>query len=238
MARGVPAAGIRADAPRRAIRIAVRGSLGSDHDVGNSRARHHQRTTRAGGDARHEPVRSRRALCARQGQALEQGRTPARPRGRRPAARLRLRHAPPPRISLAALVRRGAAGRARRQFHRHVQHQARDGHRPRGDRHQRPRIADGLRRARRERFGAARRALRGVARLGADVWRQSLGGSARLLRHHGVSRTGARLGRGLEGRAPGFEGARRRGARVDRLVEAPRARSPRQTDGALRRDGH
>ena len=56
-----------------------------------------------------------------------------------------------------------------------------------------------------------------------------LGGSARLLRHHGVSRTGARLGRGLEGRAPGFEGARRRGARADRLVEAPRARSPRQS---------
>ena len=44
-------------------------------------ARHHQRTALARGDAMHEPVRPRRALCPRQGQAVEQGRTPARARG-------------------------------------------------------------------------------------------------------------------------------------------------------------
>ena len=45
--------------------------------MGDSGARDHQRTARPRGDAQHEPVRSRRALCPRQGQALEQGRAAA-----------------------------------------------------------------------------------------------------------------------------------------------------------------
>ena len=61
-----------------------------------------------------------------------------------PVEGVRFRHPPAPRLSLAALVRRGDAGGTRGQLHRHVQRQARDGHRPRGDRHQRPRTADGL----------------------------------------------------------------------------------------------
>ncbi len=72
-----------------------------------------------------------------------------------PLQRFGLRHAPASWLPLAALVRRGDAGRARRQFHRHVERQARDGHRPRGDRHQRPRTADGLRRLGEQRRGAA-----------------------------------------------------------------------------------
>src|SRR5579863_8213164 len=43
---------------------------------------------------------------------------------------LGFRHAPAPRLSLAALVRRGDAGRSRQELHRHLQRQARDGHRP------------------------------------------------------------------------------------------------------------
>ena len=106
------------------------------------------------------------------------------------------------------------------ELHRHLQRQARHGHRPRGDRHQRPRAADGLCRGRRRRRGVARGALQGAEGLGEDVRRQSPGRAARLLRHHRVPPQRAGLGRGLEGRAAGFEAADRRRARAHRLVEA------------------
>ncbi len=80
------------------------------------------------------PLRARRALRARQGQTLVQGRAAAQ--ARRPAA-VRLRHAPPPRLPVAALVRRGGQGRARPLLHRHLQRAAGDGQRSRSDRHQR-----------------------------------------------------------------------------------------------------
>ncbi len=59
-----------------------------------------------------------------------------------------LRHAPPPRLPVAALVRRGAEGRPGPVLHRHLQRAAGDGQRSRSDRHQRARAADGRRRAR------------------------------------------------------------------------------------------
>ena len=74
------------------------------------------------------------------------------------------------------------------EFHRHVQCQARDGHRPRGDRHQRPRAADGLCGDRRGRRGVARGAVQGAEGLGEDVRRQPAGRSAGLLRHDVVPR--------------------------------------------------
>ncbi len=92
------------------------------------------------------------------------------PRGA--SAHLRFRHPPAPRLSVAALVRRSDAGGARRELHRHVQRQARDGHRPRGDRHQRPRIADGLCRA-----GRQRRALRDAPYDVLRDWSQIYGGN-------------------------------------------------------------
>ena len=134
----LPPARIRADPQRRPVRTALRRAVGRDHDVGNPGARHHQRIARPRRDAGDEPLRSRRSLRPRQGQAVEQGRAAARARRRGTAAHFRFRHPPPPQLSLAALVRRGDAGGLRRQFHRHVERQARDGHRPRGDRHQRP----------------------------------------------------------------------------------------------------
>src|SRR5208337_595779 len=50
----------------------------------------------ARGDALHEPVRSRRALCACQGQALVEGGAPAHPQPRRAGAHFRFRHQAPP----------------------------------------------------------------------------------------------------------------------------------------------
>ena len=108
----LPPARIRADPPRRPIRTALRRTVGAHDDVGDPGAGDHQRTARARRDARHEPLRSRRALRPRQGQAVEQGRASARARRRGAAEGFRFRHAPPPWLSVAALVRRGAAGRA------------------------------------------------------------------------------------------------------------------------------
>ena len=58
------------------------------------------------------------------------------------------RHPPPPRLSLAALVRRGRQGRPWLLLHRHLQRAAGDGQRSRSDRNQRARTADGRRSAR------------------------------------------------------------------------------------------
>ncbi len=68
---------------------------------------------------------------------------------------LRLRHAPPPLVPVAALVRRGAEGKARPPLHRLVQRAPRDGGRSGSHRHQRARAADGRGRARRHRSRAA-----------------------------------------------------------------------------------
>ena len=137
------------------------------------------------------------------------------------AAHLRFRHPPPPRLPVAALVRRGDAGGPRRHLHRHLQRQARDGHRPRGDRHQRPRTADGLRRARRRR----RRRCATRPTTCCATGRSMYGGNLLVVLPDCFGTTSflaprARLGRGLEGRAPGFQIAARRRARTDRLVAA------------------
>ena len=66
--------------------------------------------------------------------------------GRRAADR-RFRHPPPPLLPLAGLVRAGDGRRAGREIRRHLQLPDRQEPRCRGDRHQRPRTADGLCRA-------------------------------------------------------------------------------------------
>ena len=55
------------------------------------------------------PLRTRRSLCAGQGQALEQDRAAAGSGARRAAPALRFRHAAPAWILMAALVRRSSA---------------------------------------------------------------------------------------------------------------------------------
>ena len=69
-------------------------------------------------------IRPRCPVCARQGQALEQGRAPAQAGG--PAA-LRFRDAAAPWLPVAALVRRGREGRPRTVLHGHLQYPAGDG---------------------------------------------------------------------------------------------------------------
>jgi nicotinic acid phosphoribosyltransferase len=69
-------------------------------------------------------VCARRALCPRQGQVVGQGGAAAA------AARsraVRLRHAAAPRVPVAALVCRGAQGRAGQPLHRHLERAAGDG---------------------------------------------------------------------------------------------------------------
>ncbi len=111
------------------------GPLDPHHDVGNPGALHPQRVALAPGHEGPGPLCARRALCPRQGQAVDQGRAAAQ--ARRPAA-VGFRHAPPPRFSLAALVRRGGQGRTGPLLHRHIECADGDGQRPRSDRHQRP----------------------------------------------------------------------------------------------------
>ena len=127
---------------------------------------------------------------------------------------------------------------SRGQFHRHVQCQARDGHRPRGDRHQRPRAADGLCGDRRGRRGVARGAVQSAEGLGEDVRRQPAGRTPRLLRHNVVPQPCAGLGGGLEGRAAGFQDADRGRARTHRVVEKARPEPEREADRAVGRNRH
>ena len=206
--------------------------------MGDPGARHHQRIARPRRHARHEPVRSRRALRARQGQALEQGRAPAR------ARRARGRCAFPISAPAAATAFSGSAGASRRCRRGSATPSSAP---PTSSTRWTPasrRSAPTRTNCRwsTPRSPIRRRALRDapydVLRDWAQhVWRQSAGRAARLLRHDGVPRTRARLGRGLEGRAAGFQIAARRGARTDRLVARARPRSARKADRALRRDG-
>ena len=125
---------------RRAVRAEFRRAVDVHDAVGDPGAGHHQRAALAHGDEGIRPLHARRALCPRQGQAVGQGRA-AEALSRHP--HLRLRHAPPAFVPVAALVRRGAEGRHRRFLHRHQQCEACHGHRSRGARHQCARIADG-----------------------------------------------------------------------------------------------
>ena len=140
---------------------------------------------------------------------------------------------------VAALVRRGVAGGPRRQLHRHLERQARDGHRPRGDRHQRPRAADGLCGDRRGRRRAARGALRGAAGLGARCMAAICSSCCPTVSAPPPScATRPDWVADWKGARPEFETADRGRARADRLVGAARPRSARKADRALRRDGH
>ena len=120
----VPPARIRAAQGGRTVRAAFPRAVDAHHDVGNPGARHPQRAALARGDEGPGTLRARRALCPRQGQALEQGRAAAQ--ARRPAA-FRFRHAAASRLPLAALVRRGGEGGPRPLVHRHLERPARDG---------------------------------------------------------------------------------------------------------------
>ena len=129
-----PPARIRAAQGRRPVRAAFPRAVDPHHDVGDPGARHPQRAALAPGDEGPGPLRARRALCPRQGQAVGQGRAAAQ--AGRPAA-VGFRHAAAPRLSVAALVRRGGQGRPRPVLHRHLERAAGDGQRSRSDRHQR-----------------------------------------------------------------------------------------------------
>ena len=134
LARQLPPARIRTAQGRRPVRAALPRPVDPHHDVGNPGARDHERVALAPGDQGTGTLRARRALCARQGQAVVQGRATAQARRLAPVG---LRHPPPPRPSVAALVRRGGQGGPRAFVHRHLQRAAGDGQRSRSDRHQR-----------------------------------------------------------------------------------------------------
>ena len=110
LARRLFAPRIRAAQGERPIRAPVRRALDPHHDVGNPGARDHQRAALARRAAQLRPLHPRRRLCAGEGQAVVEGRTAAPVAG---PAHLRFRHPAAPRLSVAALVRRGAQGGAR-----------------------------------------------------------------------------------------------------------------------------
>ena len=153
LVRRFPAAGIRADARGRAVRARIRRAVDAHLDVGDPGACHHQRAALARGAEEHGALRARRPLRARQGEAVGPRSSDLRALPESPD--LGFRHAPPAQLPVAALVRRGAQGGAGRHLLRHEQRAARHGQRPRGDRHQRARAADGAGGAGNDRRGAA-----------------------------------------------------------------------------------
>ncbi len=187
--------------------LSFSGCLGRRHAVGDPGPRHHQRVALARRAEGARPVPARCRLRPRQGQAVEQGRAPARPA--RPA-HLGLRHAPPSQLPVAALVRRGSEGGPGRRLHGHQQRLARHGQRPRGARHQRPRAADGAGRAGEGRRSPAPRALPGAGRLAEILWRQPAHRAAGHVRHGAVPARRARLGGGLDRLPPRLGAADRR----------------------------
>ena len=74
LAGGFPAARIRAEEARRAVRARIPRAVDVHHAVGNPGARHHQRAALARRDEELRAVRARRALCPRQGQDVGQDR--------------------------------------------------------------------------------------------------------------------------------------------------------------------
>ena len=123
------------------------------------------------------------------------------------------------------------------ELHRHLERQARDGHRPGGDRHQRARIADGLCRDRAATTTTARRAL--------DVlrdWARMYGGNLLVVLPDCFGTTHSSPMRPIgspTGRARGpIRIAARRCARADRLVARARPRPAGEADRAVGRDGH
>ena len=123
------------------------------------------------------------------------------------------------------------------QLHRLVELPHRHEARHRGDRHQRPRAAHGLRRAGRGRRGAGGGALPGAGELAARLRRQPADHPARHLRHQGVPEAGAGLA-GVLDRHP-HRLRRAGGGRRDRdrLVGEPRPGSAREAGHLLRRAG-
>ena len=239
MAGGLSPSRIRSARRRRPIHPRVSRPLARDDDVGDSRAGDHQRNALALGDEADVALRDRHRLRPRQGQTLGERAAALRVLKREAArAHLRLRHAAAAQLSMAALGDPGDDRGARRQFHRHVQRQDGDGQRPRGDRHERARTADGLCRARRHRRGAAHRALRCAARLGGGLPGQSADPSARHVRHDGFPSRRAGLGREVARHPPRFQEPDRRRRGKHRMVGVARRRPAREARGSVGRDGH
>ena len=167
----------------------------------------------------HGQVRAAGALRPRHDPALGEDRAAAQ--APRPPD-LRLRHPAPALVPLAGLGGAGDDRGAGRPLHRLVELPDRHAPRHRGDRHQRPRAADGLRRARRGRRRARRGALQGARELARRLRRQPPDHPARHLRHQGLPRARAGLARLLD-RHP-HRLRRPRGGRGDRdrLVGEPR----------------
>ncbi len=118
LALHLPPSRIRAAQGGRPVRAALPRALDPHDDVGNSGARHSQRAALARGDEGTGPLRARRSLRPRQGQALEQGRAPAQAGGLEAVG---FRHAAAARLPVAALVRGGGEGRARAVLHRDLE---------------------------------------------------------------------------------------------------------------------
>ena len=205
------------------------GLWARNDDVGDPRARDHQRTARARRDARHEPLRSRRALRPRQGQAVEQGRAAAR------ARRAKGRCGSPISAPAAATAFCGSAGASRRcrrasatvssapptSSTRWTPASRRSAPTRTNCRWSTPRSPTTTRRCARRPITVLRDWARMYGGNLLVVLPDCFGTTAFLARRAG-------LGGGLEGRAARLQGADRRRARTDRLVAATRPRPARE----------
>src|SRR5579883_1922663 len=210
------------------------GKMDQHHHVGDPGARDHERVALARGDERARPLCARCALRARQGKTMGQG---GAAEEARQSQAVRLRHEAAPWLSLAALVLRGGQGRPGVVLHRHLQRAARDGQRPRGDRHQCARTADGRGRPRRRRHRAALGALPHPRSVAAHLWRQSPDRAAGCVRHPRFPARRTRLGRRLDRLSPRQRPADP-GRRGDHpMVEGEGPRPQGETASVLRRHG-
>ena len=155
----------------RPDRARLRRPLVGDDALGDIRPRHRQRASLAGAAQGDVEGPARHPLRPGQGEALRQARAAARARRPQP---LRLRNPPPPRLPVAGALHPHRPRAARRELHRHLQRLPGDEARPRGQGHQRPRAADGVRRPRppalpRRRRGASPVAVQGAPAMAEPV---------------------------------------------------------------------
>ena len=197
---------------RRPVRADLRGAVDRDHDVGDPGARRADGAAHPRRHQGHRQVRAAGALCARHDAGVGEDRAAAS--RSRTLQHRRLRHAPPARLPVAGLVRAGDDRGAWARLPRHLELPDRHAPRGRGDRHQRARVADGLlRRWPTDDARAGGGALPGAGRLAGGLRRQPAHHAARHLRHRGLPRARARLGRALDRHPHRLRRSRSRAAR-------------------------